>query len=358
MRKYSSIQCFTGGGTRFGYYLGSYAAWSAHQPAPSAIFATCGGSIAAWLISQAPDSKKLYEIATSPILHHTLCQLAQPRQPKHMFTPILQAALRYWQTRSEARLQRVHERDTFHSLLHELKKYALFQPIKQPNSWLQPVADFAASLPNPQLHHTPDILIGASRLLPQSTRWQYIVFSSKKQHFRQPENIAAYHAPHRQDRQIQPIFTPNLQAAVAASVADMYYQEPVFIDNIGFCMGGVMDLLPLEWLATLADNVITEQKSFYNKYLSEPAILRIFGTPANLRHTEIQQFMQQHARIHPLPFSDNQLALKGKYVSKSYDWFSGSLKVNIGNPDIFAEQIDAQWQYGYNNTLIYLNENL
>lgn len=122
MRKYSSIQCFTGGGTRFGYYLGSYAAWSAHQPAPSAIFATCGGSIAAWLVSQAPDSKKLYEIATSPILHQTLCQLAQPRQPKHMFTPILQAALRYWQTRSEARLQRVHERDTFHSLLHELKK--------------------------------------------------------------------------------------------------------------------------------------------------------------------------------------------------------------------------------------------
>ena len=332
MKKYSSIQCFTGGGARFGYYLGSYAAWSAHQPTPSAIFATCGGSIAAWLVSQAPDSKKLYELATSPILHQALCQLAQSRQPNHALTPIYQAALRYWQTRSETRLQRVHQRDTFQSLLRELKKYALFQPIKQPNSWLQPVADFAASLPNSQPHHTPDILIGASRLVPETTRWQYIVFSSKNQHFRQPENIAAYHAPHRQERQIQIIFTRNLQAAVAASVADMYYQEPVFIDNIGFCMGGVMDLLPLEWLATLADNVITEQKPFYNKYLTEPAILRIFGTSANLRHAEIQQFMQQRPHIYPLPFSDNKLVLKGKYMSKSYDWFSGSLKVNMVIP--------------------------
>lgn len=356
MKYYDILQMFTGGGSRFGYYLGSYAALVHHQRAPNAIFGSCGGSLAAWLVSQAPEPARLYELATSSVLHQTLQQMCQSRTPKSPFIPWMKMANLYWQTRSSARLQRVHQRDTPESLLTELQEYAAFESLLSPHAWLQNVADFAAKLPNPQPHRVPDIIISASRLLSQNNRvvFQLILFANAV--FRQPENPAAQWAMHRQMSDVAVFPLDNGQAAVAASVADMYYQAPIYLANVGHVLGGVMELTPVEMVSQWSDVLFAENKPAYSPYFVEPAILRVFGTPANVRLMQIRAFAQHHSSVHLLPFEHNRHALKGQYAAKSWDWFSGSLKVDVGDAARFAEQMDAQWRYGYEITKHYLEK--
>ena len=49
-KPYERVQLFSGGGSRFGYYLGSYAALVAHDLTPDMIVGTCGGSLSAYLV--------------------------------------------------------------------------------------------------------------------------------------------------------------------------------------------------------------------------------------------------------------------------------------------------------------------
>ena len=58
-KPYERVQLFSGGGSRFGYYLGSYAALVAHDLTPDIIIGTCGGSLSAYLVQLAPDPKDL-----------------------------------------------------------------------------------------------------------------------------------------------------------------------------------------------------------------------------------------------------------------------------------------------------------
>lgn len=52
---YERLQLFSGGGSRFGYYLGSYAALVDNDLTPDIIIGTCGGSLSALLVHLAPD---------------------------------------------------------------------------------------------------------------------------------------------------------------------------------------------------------------------------------------------------------------------------------------------------------------
>lgn len=358
---YPILQLFTGGGARFGYYLGSYAALVQADRAPHALLASCGGSLAAWLVSQVPEPKALYTLATSAHFYHAITSLCHSQTPPHRFALPFQAALRFWQTRSVSYLTQLHRRDTPVKLLKELEQYAVFQSLPCPHTWLNDVATHAAQLPNISTRRAPDILIFASRLIHenQQIKWQPVLFVPPHfADFRLPENPNFAHAPHRQSRDIHIQRTDDFQAAVAASVADMYYQKTVFIQNLGECSGGVIDLVPIELAHALAQTVFAESKPRYDRYLAEPAILRVFGTPANLRHAQVHDFMNKHENIHILPFAHNRADLAGKYFNKSYDWRSGCLNMDLGNADRFAEYMDAQWQYGYNQTIDFLEKNL
>ena len=360
MKKYQSIQLFSGGGARFAYYLGSYAALVAANSAPNALLGSCGGSIAAWLVAQTPEPQRLYQLATSAALYRALANLWVCHALPHRLATVFQAALRYWQTRSVSRLQRIHLTDKYDDFLQYLSDYALFEQPENPQTWLQTVADFAAQLPNPQPQIAPDIWLNASRILPQSpVLFQQILFTNQNHlSFRLPDNPNFVYAPHRQMRSVACVSCTNFQAAVLASIADMFYLKPIDIQSVGYCMGGVMDLVPIELAYSLAETVFAEEKPRYDNYLAAPAIARVFGTPAHLRWQQVADFMAKHRDIHALPLADNRTALAGRYVAKRYDWFSGCLKIQQIDADLFAEYVDAQWQYGYDKTMIYLEENI
>ncbi|MDR9778106.1 patatin-like phospholipase family protein, partial [Rhizobium hidalgonense] len=71
-KPFNRLLMFSGGGSRFGYYLGAYAALVDHQLIPDIILASCGGSLAAALVDIAPESDQLKQLATSKTLHTML----------------------------------------------------------------------------------------------------------------------------------------------------------------------------------------------------------------------------------------------------------------------------------------------
>ena len=71
-KPYERVQLFSGGGSRFGYYLGSYAALVAHDLTPDMIVGTCGGSLSAYLVNLAPDPRDLQELMCSRELYRVI----------------------------------------------------------------------------------------------------------------------------------------------------------------------------------------------------------------------------------------------------------------------------------------------
>ncbi|MGO1742917.1 MAG: patatin-like phospholipase family protein, partial [Psychrobacter sp.] len=75
IKPYQRVQLFSGGGSRFGYYLGSYAALVAHDLTPDIIIGTCGGSLSAYLVQLAPDPKDLQQLMCSRELYHVIAAI-------------------------------------------------------------------------------------------------------------------------------------------------------------------------------------------------------------------------------------------------------------------------------------------
>ena len=69
---YERVQLFSGGGSRFGYYLGSYAALVEHDLKPDLIIGTCGGSLSALLVQLAPDPIALKQLIESQALYKVI----------------------------------------------------------------------------------------------------------------------------------------------------------------------------------------------------------------------------------------------------------------------------------------------
>ena len=145
-------------------------------------------------------------------------------------------------------------------------------------------------------------------------------------------------------------------------MADMYYLQPLQIDGLGWCLGGVMDLTPIELASQLGQRIFAETKAPYDKHLATPAIKRIFGFDPNRRlnavhnfqPTRLQHHLQYNAQIYWLPFADNGQALAGQHVQKRMNFRAGLIELIHPEYDGFVQQMQAQWQYGYERTRDFL----
>ena len=93
-KPYQRVQLFSGGGYRFGYYLGSYAALCEYGLKPDLILATCGGSLASLLVNIAPDpedlkllieSKALYNVVKSSQHRQDFTLSAKQQKPSYFY---------------------------------------------------------------------------------------------------------------------------------------------------------------------------------------------------------------------------------------------------------------------------------
>lgn len=387
LKPYQRVQLFSGGGSRFGYYLGSYAALVAHDLTPDIIIGTCGGSLSAYLVKLAPDPKDLQQLMCSRELYHVITAIrhvAPNEASKRIKMRYIAHALKRWRlSRQLSKRQQYQQVDSYEQLLDELQQLAMFR-INNEGQWLDELSRFTSTdNDKTQFRSTaPDIAIIASRLYQKhashispntSLKLQELLFvpprlSSSASNSSFENMMAPAHtlANGRIHQSVEILTQWEFVSAIRASMADMYYLPPTHIEELGWCLGGVINLTPIELACQLAQTVFAETKAGYDSWLAAPAIQRVFGFDPNQRLAQVHGFLpstesypdefQNSSQLHWLPFADNGQQLAGQHVQKRFNLKQLTVELLHSDYDGFVQQMQAQWQYGYQRTADYLEQ--
>ena len=402
-KPYERVQLFSGGGSRFGYYLGSYAALVEHDLAPDIIIGTCGGSLSAYLVKLASDpkdlqalmySRELYSVIKA-IRHVTPDEAGKRAKIRYMTHALKRLGLSL--SRQASKAQRHRQADSYARLLDELQQLAMFR-VDNEGQWLDELSSFVSSKSgSSQFKDTaPDIAIIASRLYSESVdsnlsdnsladsklvnasvndslKLQELLFA--------PQRLADYLSELPAEQMTSPAHAfanerihPSVKvltqwdfaSVVRASMADMYYLPPTHIAELGWCLGGVINLTPIELACQSAETVFAETKDGYDPWLAAPAIKRVFGFDPNERLAAVHGYQSQAAlakvispkvkQPHWLPFADNAQQLTGQNVHKRFNLKQMTVELIHADYDGFVQQMQAQWQYGYQRTIDYIQQ--
>ena len=395
VKPYKRVQLFSGGGSRFGYYLGSYAALVAHDLTPDIIIGTCGGSLSAYLVQLASDPKDLQQLMCSRELYHVISAIrhvAPDEASRRLKIRYMMHALKRWRlSRQLSKRHQYQQADSYEQLLDELQQLAMFR-INDESQWLDELSGFDASSND---HHKtdsetnkniPEIAIIASRLyqkpvshispnhpLKLQLKLQELLFAPPRltaslseftdKKMRSPAHVFAEERIHQS---VKVLSQWGFSAAIRASMADMYYLPPTYIEELGWCLGGVINLTPIELACQLATTVFAETKAGYDSWLAAPAIQRVFGFDPNQRLAQVHSFLpstesyqdkfESISQLHWLPFADNGQQLAGKHVQKRFNLKQMTVELMHSDYDGFVQQMQAQWQYGYQRTADYIQQ--
>ena len=387
-KPYKRVQLFSGGGSRFGYYLGSYAALVEHDLAPDIIVGTCGGSLSALLVQIAPDPKQLQQLVQSRELYRAIKAIRHVDATEanyHLKLRYSANAIQRWRlSRNSRRHKQYQSKDNYERLLDELQQLAMFR-VDDEAQWLDELLRFLPSKESSGdfTSTSPDIAIIASRLQQTSdssssansaAQLQELLFAprrlllpnnkgSSEPTLAETLNSPTYVAANgRIDKSVKILTQWDMATAVRASMADMYYLPPIHNQDLGWCLGGVINLTPIELACTFADTVFAETKAGYDTWLAAPAIKRVFGFDPNQRLAQVHNFSppiinhsQNSSQLHWLPFADNGQQLIGS-VRKSFSIKQMTVELIHHDYDGFVEQMQAQWQYGYQRTADYIKQ--
>ena len=390
-KPYERVQLFSGGGSRFAYYLGSYAALVAHDLKPDVIVGTCGGSLSAYLVNLAPDPKDLQELMCSRELYRVITAIrhvAPAEANKLLRIRYMTQALKRWRlSRQVSNRQKQQEADNYERLLDELQQLAMFR-VDNEGQWLEELSHFSPNHNNLYNPTAPEIAIIASRLYqaPNQTlnqmptadssvydefKLQELLFAPPRlaasEHFEQMLNSPAHtFADGRIHQSVNVVKQWAFDSAVRASMADMYYLPPTHIETLGWCLGGVINLTPIELACQLGQTVFAETKAGYDSWLAAPAIQRVFGFDPNQRLAQVHGFLlntesyqdnfENSSQLHWLPFADNGQQLVGQHVQKRFNMKQMTIELMHSDYDGFVQQMQAQWQYGYQRTADYIQQ--
>lgn len=391
-KPYERVQLFSGGGSRFAYYLGSYAALVAHDLTPDMIVGTCGGSLSAYLVNLAPDPKDLQELMCSRELYRVITAIrhvAPDEANKRLKIRYMTQAFKRWQlTKQKANGQRQQQVDNYERILDELQQLAMFR-VDNEEQWLDGLSGFSLKYNNNSCNPTaPEIAIIASRLYPTANqgttvdnafhndfRLQELLFA--------PPRLAALDliaeklnspahtfATGRITQSVKTLTKWNFAPAIRASMADMYYLPPTHIAALGWCLGGVINLTPIELACQLGHSVFAETKAGYDSWLAAPAIQRVFGFDPNERLAQVQGLDSTETltradsvetsprvnQLHWLPFADNAQQLARQHVQKRFNIRQMTVELIHSDYDGFVQQMQAQWRYGYQRTADYIQQ--
>ncbi|MGP9635772.1 patatin-like phospholipase family protein [Psychrobacter sp. AOP3-A1-26] len=390
-KPYQRVQLFSGGGSRFGYYLGSYAALVAHDLTPDIIIGTCGGSLSAYLVQLASDPKDLQQLMCSRELYRAIAAIrhvAPNEANRRLKIRYMTHALKRWRlSRQLSKRQQYQQADSYEQLLDELQQLAMFR-IDDESQWLDELSGFSSTKNDDRNFNStsPEIAIVASRLyqtpashissnypLKLPVKLQELLFAPPRltaslseltdKKMRSPAHVFAEERIHQS---VKVLSQWEFAAAIRASMADMYYLPPTHIEELGWCLGGVINLTPIELACQLAETVFAETKAGYDSWLAAPAIQRVFGFDPNQRLAQVHGFLpstesyqdnfESSSQLHWLPFADNGEQLAGQHVQKRFNMKQMTIELMHSDYDGFVQQMQAQWQYGYQRTANYLQQ--
>ena len=387
-KPYERVQLFSGGGSRFAYYLGSYAALVAHDLKPDVIVGTCGGSLSAYLVNLAPDPKDLQALMCSRELYRVITAIrhvAPDEANRRLKIRYMMQALKRWRlSRQVSNRQKQQQADSYKRLLAELQQLAMFR-IDNEGQWLDELSHFSPNHNNLYNPTAPEIAIIASRLYQTADqtlttdssvydefKLQELLFAppclAVSEHFDEILNAPAHtFADRRIHQSVNIVKQWEFNPAVRASMADMYYLPPTHIETLGWCLGGVINLTPVELACQLGQTVFAETKAGYDSWLAAPAIQRVFGFDPNERLAQVHGYQPMETsslmksernshQLHWLPFADNGQQLAGQHVQKRFNINQMTVELIHSDYDGFVQQMQVQWQYGYQRTADYIQQ--
>lgn len=336
-KQFKRAVLFSGGGTRYGIYLGMYAALQDLKLTPDLIVATCGGSIAATIISALPTPREQKEYLQSEELYQFVKQTQLTKQKS-----LLKIGLFSLKKTSQSKSAPFIE-DVFQRYLVELSQDLVELP----------------SLQGVSFENSNTIIIG-SRLLfskkdilkkrGESKLYQKVVFSNKAILNSAIDADFNINNPNYLDSAVAASVEMksdfSMTEAMRVSVSDMFYVEP-FYKNSDIYAGGVIDLVPVEIANYFADELIVEKKQRY-KPVEEALVRSVLGFSGNARLDEIAQFPVKYW----IDTRDASAVLRKHCLQKEIDW--KQLAIKLKRPITYTQfqhDMEMQWNYGYQQTL-------
>ena len=330
-QKYQQCMVLSGGGFRFGIYLGMDAAACDAGRVPDLVLASCGGAIAAAVIHTLPDPVEQKAWLASPEMHRFWSAI-QPAPAATIHRTLLDVASRAVNQRSAPRLP-----DLFDNYLFALPAL--------PN------------LASPTTSRGPDVALVGSKLLYAPSEvgrkrgrrklFEQTVFCGPRAAQLLHGALAPLGATEWGNSAVAPHVvtdtTVPLDVAARVSVSDMYYFK-CHPHGGAHYMGGVVDLFPIEMAHQLADSVVMEFKAPFDQMVSVPAWRAVLGTDANhrLRHVHAQ-----HADVW-IDTSDIEQALAKPYPRKIMAWRENRVRLKAPpSYPAFVQHMEEHWNFGY-----------
>lgn len=329
--KYRQCLVLSGGGFRFGIYLGMYAAACDAGRAPDVVLASCGGAIAAAVIHTLSEVTAQKAWLASPEMHRFWSAI-RPAPAATIHRTLLDVASRAINHRPAPRVP-----DLFGNYLFALPKLP--------------------QLPPPRAEPGPDVALVGSKLLytpadvgharGRRKLFEQTVFCGPRaaallQGVPAPLGTVEWGnstvASH-----VTTDTTMPLDVAARISVSDMYYFN-CHPHNGAHYMGGVVDLFPIEMAHQLADRVVMEFKAPFDQVMSVPAWRAVLGTNANER---LRRVHAQRADVW-IDTSDIERALAKPYLRKVLAWRENRVRLEAApSYDAFVQHMQEHWDFGY-----------
>ena len=336
-KPYQRAVLFSGGGTRYGLYLGMYAALKDLNLSPDLIIATCGGGIAASIINVFPTKEEQKKYIKSDELYQFVKQTKLTEQ-KSLFKLGLFSLRKILISKKAPFIEDV------------LSKYLI--------ELSQDIAELP-SLKNISFENSNTIIIG-SRLLftkddigkPRNAKKLYrkVLFTNNKTarqiNKEMIKTTSTNYIESAVDNNMEIFDNFSMTEAMRISVSDMFYVKPYFKENDIYA-GGAIDLMPIEIANHLAYEIILEKKQIY-KPIEEALVRAVLGFSGNTR-------LQEVSLSTPTFWIDTQDAsqiLRKHNLQKSINWLR--FEINLKYPrsyQQFQNDMEAQWEYGYQQTI-------
>lgn len=324
---------FAGGGFRFSYYLGMYAAAAECGQTPDVLLATCGGAIAAAIVHALPDNESRKRFAQSERMYDFLCRI-KTRAELTASGVFLDVIKRYL-SRANAK----YIPDLFNDYLFSLPPEIPLPPQCNDSAvntaiiggrLLFSAAETGQLRGNRKLFM--ETVFGNERVVDLLQDLSCSVSSN--------DDCAI-------SADLAVVTDASMADAVRVSIADMYYFPCHRVGKYDYT-GGVIDLFPLEIAHRLADSVAMEFKNPFNQRLAIPALRSVFGFDGNQRMRNV------HAQYadYWVDTSDVDTFVGSDFFGKKIDYLRNRLHLQAP-PDYgqFCAQVERQWQYGYQRSL-------
>jgi predicted acylesterase/phospholipase RssA len=335
--KYQCCMVMAGGGFRFGYYLGMYAAAVDTGNKPDLLLASCGGSIAAAVIRALPDDAQRKAWISSPAMYRFLCGL-QSTPKAAIGRSFLHAVKRRLTARRAAVIP-----DLFSDYFFDIPPQLPLPPLQA-----QAEAPPAVAIVGGKMLFSKD-QVGqrrAGRKLFAET-----VFCDPRTAALLDGMASPMSDPMWGDNAIAPQLLTDVQMpigdAVRISISDMFY-FPCHTHQAGHYTGGVVDLFPIELAKRLAQRVVMELKAPFSQALAIPAWRAVLGVDGNQR---LRHVHSQHADVW-IDASDVESVFRKRGMQQKLSWPKNRLRLLMpARHETYQEHVEAQWQYGYQRGL-------